>query len=239
MGKVDRIIQLLSERPGIKAKEIANLLDLPKKEVNSILYGPLRGRVRKDELHYWLPKQMSSQAHQPELMPKPSYSKKNTSDAIRTESIHSSLPTVPLMECGTINEHSINQKHNEELALEKEVVAASLYRNKPDVPESGDIVRIRMRTYLVEAVKQEAGGHCIQAVCLDDDAQGQHLEAVWELELDTKILDETVWKSIGQRGFDNPRYFSAYIHALKWNCVTATNPRLFQAPSCPQIIPSP
>jgi SNF2 family DNA or RNA helicase len=66
--------------------------------------------------------------------------------------------------------------------------------------------------------------------CLDDDAQGQPLEVVWELELDTDILDEEVWKSIGDRGFDPPRHFSAYVHALRWNCVTATNPRLFQAP---------
>ncbi len=98
------------------------------------------------------------------------------------------------------------------------------------IPVPGDIVRIRTRTYLVENVQGAVGGHCISAVCLDDDAQGQPLEAVWELELDTKILDESVWKSIGQRGFDPPRYFSAYVHALRWNCVTATNARLFQAP---------
>ena len=31
-------------------------------------------------------------------------------------------------------------------------------------------------------------------------------------------------------GFDRPRVFSAYLHALRWNCVTATDPTLFQAP---------
>ncbi len=69
-----------------------------------------------------------------------------------------------------------------------------------------------------------------EGACLDDDAQGQALQTIWELELDTEILDEEAWKSIGQRGFDAPRYFGAYMHALRWNCVTATNPRLFQAP---------
>lgn len=53
---------------------------------------------------------------------------------------------------------------------------------------------------------------------------------VWELELDPEIIDESVWKTIGQRGFDPPRHFSAYVNSLRWNCVTATNPRLFQAP---------
>jgi SNF2-related domain len=66
--------------------------------------------------------------------------------------------------------------------------------------------------------------------CLDDDAQGQPLEVVWELELDAEILDGEAWASIGKRGFDEARHFSAYIHTLRWNCVTATDPKIFQAP---------
>jgi hypothetical protein len=27
-----------------------------------------------------------------------------------------------------------------------------------------------------------------------------------------------------------PDLFSAYLHTLRWSCVTATDPRLFQAP---------
>jgi SNF2 family DNA or RNA helicase len=33
-----------------------------------------------------------------------------------------------------------------------------------------------------------------------------------------------------RRDFDPPARFAAYLHALRWNCVTATNPRLFQSP---------
>jgi len=66
--------------------------------------------------------------------------------------------------------------------------------------------------------------------CLDDDVQGQPLEVVWDLELDTQVLGHEVWKTIGAKGFDNPRYFAAYIHTLRWNCVTATDPKLFQSP---------
>jgi len=101
-------------------------------------------------------------------------------------------------------------------------------RKRP--PEPGEVVRIRTRTYLVEGVESGVGGHCVQMACLDDDAQGQPLQVVWELELDGEILDEEAWKSIGSRGFDPPRHFSAYVHTLRWNCVTATNPRLFQSP---------
>jgi len=97
-------------------------------------------------------------------------------------------------------------------------------------PHIGDIVRIRSRTYIIEDIQLVSGTHRIRAACLDDDAQGQILEAVWELELDTTVLGDDVWKSIGTNGFDPPRLFSSFIHAIRWNCVTATNPRLFQAP---------
>lgn len=98
-------------------------------------------------------------------------------------------------------------------------------------PIPGQAVRIRTRTYLVESVQPSPGtGTLIRLACLDDDAQGQSLEVVWELELDPEILDRKAWQSIGKRGFDNPPHFSAFIHTLRWNCVTATDPRLFQAP---------
>jgi superfamily II DNA or RNA helicase len=99
------------------------------------------------------------------------------------------------------------------------------------MPEAGQLVRVRTRTYLVEAVDHLGGfGTQVRLACLDDDAQGQQLEVIWEIELDAQILDEETWQSVGKKGFDPPRFFSAYIHTLRWNCVTATDPRLFQAP---------
>lgn len=35
---------------------------------------------------------------------------------------------------------------------------------------------------------------------------------------------------VADRGFDQPDIFSAYLHTLRWSCVTATDPRLLQAP---------
>ena len=66
--------------------------------------------------------------------------------------------------------------------------------------------------------------------CLDDDAQGAPLEVLWEQEVDAHIVDAASWNTVGKTGFDSPRRFSAYLHALRWNCVTSTNPRLFQSP---------
>jgi superfamily II DNA or RNA helicase len=99
------------------------------------------------------------------------------------------------------------------------------------IPEAGQLVRVRTRTYLVEAVDHSGGvGTQARLACLDDDAQGQQLEVIWEIELDAQILDGEAWQSIGKKGFDSPRFFSAYMHTLRWNCVTATDPRLFQSP---------
>src|SRR6184192_1733643 len=88
------------------------------------------------------------------------------------------------------------------------------------IPANGQVVRLRTRAYLVEDVeKAGTGATVVRLACLDDDAQGQHVEVVWELELDTEILDETAWSSLGKRGFDDPRFFSAYVRTLRWNCV--------------------
>ena len=107
---------------------------------------------------------------------------------------------------------------------------ATLAETRDRVPQVGDVVRLRTRTYLVEGIDPGTGGHLVRMACLDDDAQGQPLEAVWELELDREVLDKDVWKSIGKRGFDSPRLFGAFVHTLRWHCVTATDPTCFKSP---------
>ncbi len=102
----------------------------------------------------------------------------------------------------------------------------------PAAPPPGEIVRVRQRQYLVEDVRPatERGEATLVAMsCLDDDAQGEALEVLWEHEIDTEVVRAS-WDRIGRRAFDAPARFAAYLHALRWNCVTATSPRLFQAP---------
>src|SRR5688572_9576919 len=101
------------------------------------------------------------------------------------------------------------------------------------VPEPGQIVRVRSRQYLVEGVvppPQPGDQTLVRMSCLDDDAQGMFLEALWEKEVDAQVIDESAWAHVGQKGFDPPRLFSAYLNTLRWNTVTATDPKLFQSP---------
>lgn len=101
------------------------------------------------------------------------------------------------------------------------------------LPEAGRIVCVRQRRYLVEEVepaRDSVDDTLVRLSCVDDDAQGQPLEVLWEAEPDAEILTGAGWDHLAVRGFDAPRVFSAYLHTLRWNCVTATNPKLFQAP---------
>lgn len=102
----------------------------------------------------------------------------------------------------------------------------------PDPPQVGALVRVRSRQYLVEErVEPPKPGHAtlVRMSCLDDDAQGEPLTVLWEHELDTEVVSAS-WAQLGTRPFDPPNLFAAYLHALRWNCVTATDPKLFQSP---------
>ena len=96
----------------------------------------------------------------------------------------------------------------------------------------GCVVHCRSHHHLVEDVQlpENGGDTVVRLACLDDDANGQITEVFWEREVDARVLGQSTWETIGQRGFDDPRVFSSYLHTLQWNGVTATDPGLFQAP---------
>lgn len=52
-------------------------------------------------------------------------------------------------------------------------------------PKPGEIVRVRQRRYLVEGVTPPPTGgeqHLVRLSCLEDDAEGEELEVLWEKE---------------------------------------------------------
>ena len=100
------------------------------------------------------------------------------------------------------------------------------------LPQVGELVQLRSRRWLVEEVVSEQPGESalVRLTCADDDAQGQPLDVFWDYELDRRIIEEEGWGNLAAKGFDPPRHFGAFLHTLRWNCVTATDPNLFQAP---------
>ena len=98
------------------------------------------------------------------------------------------------------------------------------------LPEVGELVQVRSRRWLVEDVAGDGDGAVVHLACADDDNQGARLEVFWEFEPDRRILRTEDWKKLAGKGFDAPSTFAAFLHTLRWNCVTATNPELFQSP---------
>ena len=60
MSLAERILGVLEKAPGKKAQEIAKELDLDKSEVNSCLYGKLKGKVWQDKAYKWYSKKSGS-----------------------------------------------------------------------------------------------------------------------------------------------------------------------------------
>jgi SNF2 family DNA or RNA helicase len=109
----------------------------------------------------------------------------------------------------------------------------SVRRQTSQAPHVGELVQVRSRRWLVDEVIEPKipGQTCVVRLsCADDDAQGQSLDVLWDYELDHLILTEEGWADLAAKGFDQPHQFAAFLHTLRWNCVTATDPNLFQAP---------
>src|SRR5260221_8192859 len=98
-------------------------------------------------------------------------------------------------------------------------------------PQRGDFVRVRTRRWLVEDERSAGVGlTALRLACVDDDAQGEIVEVLWDAELDGSILKDEGWASVAKFGTDDPNVFSAYLRALRWNTGTAAGRGLFRAP---------
>jgi len=100
-------------------------------------------------------------------------------------------------------------------------------------PKVGSIAHVRQRRYLVEGVTEPDDPNdsiLVDLSCVDDDAQGDPLAVLWDHELDARVLSDAGWSAVANQEFDDPALFAAYLRTLSWNCVTATDPNLFQSP---------
>ena len=99
------------------------------------------------------------------------------------------------------------------------------------VPEFGDFVHLRGRTWLVEGVAPDHEGMApLRLACIADDAQGETLEVLWDAEIAASLHRADAWETLAVKGADDPEVFGAYLRTVAWNTATAADRDLFQAP---------
>ncbi len=101
----------------------------------------------------------------------------------------------------------------------------------PRAPSPGQLVHIRQRRYFVEETvpPRTQRRHAVRLACVDDDAQGQPLQVLWEREVDPEIRGRSLGRPWRQ-GLRRPAALRRLPARLRWNAVTAADPRLFQSP---------
>jgi SNF2 family DNA or RNA helicase len=73
--------------------------------------------------------------------------------------------------------------------------ARAIHSRSP--PQAGNFVEVRGRRWLVEEV--EAGQPSTASLsCIDDDAQGDELRVIWDVELDARLLDDDPWSYLAR-----------------------------------------
>ena len=94
-------------------------------------------------------------------------------------------------------------------------------------------MQVRSRRWIVEEVSGSGDpgeSPRVRLACVDDDNQGRYLDVFWNYEPDRLIIEDEGWGDLAAKGLDPPRHFAAFLNTLRWNCTTATDPSLFQAP---------
>ena len=68
------------------------------------------------------------------------------------------------------------------------------------IPSSGMFVRARHRHWLVEDVTDPVSpgdSPLMRLSCIEDDAQGENADLLWNAELDAAVIADDLWSRIG------------------------------------------
>lgn len=108
-------------------------------------------------------------------------------------------------------------------------------------PSSGQMVTVRRRPYVVVDVQRSqlaidptrnptnSVQHRVKLSCLDDDALGEELEVIWEIEAGAPGDQSTGQLPIPDK-FDDPARLDAFLNAVRWGAISSSEDRVLQAP---------
>jgi hypothetical protein len=106
------------------------------------------------------------------------------------------------------------------------------------IPEQGQLAEVRRRRYVVSDVRRSvapanptqvaAPQHIVTLVSVEDDALGEELQVVWEIEPAARAFDKMEMPA--PTGFDLPSKLDAFLDAVRWGAASVADTRLIQAP---------
>jgi SNF2 family DNA or RNA helicase len=108
------------------------------------------------------------------------------------------------------------------------------------LPDPGQIVEVRQRQWVVQEIHQSSlpsealSSHgplqnFVSLSSIEDDALGEELQVLWEIEPGVKIREHTALPS-PRAGFDHPARLDTFLDAVRWGAVSSANIRMLQAP---------
>ena len=93
----------------------------------------------------------------------------------------------------------------------------------------GDFVEVRGRHWIVEDfVSGTPDRH--RLICIDDDSQGETLDANLDSEIAFRRLEEDGWQQFAAAAPDDPVILGAHLRVMRWQTASAADRKLFQAP---------
>ena len=101
------------------------------------------------------------------------------------------------------------------------------------IPEPGQLVEVRRRQWVVAEAPSGSslpGGqpqHLVTLASLDEDALGEELQVIWELEPGARVLDKAGLPAI--TGWDSNDRLEAFLDAVRWGAATNANRSFLQA----------
>src|SRR4051812_31235256 len=72
--------------------------------------------------------------------------------------------------------------------------------------------------------------HLVSLVSVEDDATGEELEVVWEIEPGTAVIERAELPALVPDRLDDPAELEAFLDAVRWGAVTSADQRSLQAP---------
>jgi superfamily II DNA or RNA helicase len=107
-------------------------------------------------------------------------------------------------------------------------------------PEQGQLVDVRQRRYLVAEIAKsglplditDVGNgdhqHLVTLTSIEDDALGEELQVIWEIEPGTRVAEKAALPE--PTGFDEPRRLDAFLDAVRWGASSSADVRALLSP---------